>query len=1034
MDNIEKIFNNPGPQWRGKPFWSWNGDLKEEELLRQIQILKDMGFGGFFMHSRTGLATEYLGEKWFQLINRCAEEGEDLGMEAWIYDEDRWPSGTAGGMVTENPEYQMKFIHLDISNGRDFSLKDAEKQEGKWLGAWSCRLKNKFDIYDLKKVNKETSLKEIRNKKILSFRVVPMESSPFYNGATYVDTMKREATDEYIRLTHEAYKEHCGEHFGKAIKGVFTDEPHRGPFMSGFSLHHYKGGNPLFMVPWTDTLFEEFFKVFGYSVEENLPKLFLRYKGQKVSDIKAHYAEIMLKLFINNFAKPCYNWCEDNNLKLTGHVLHENNFSSQVSTNGSVQRYYPHMHIPGVDVLSEHTRDYWLVKQVDSTARQFGQKWILSELYGCTGWQMSFQQHKAMGAWQTLFGVNLRSHHLSWYSMQGESKRDFPASIFHQSPWYKEYDKVETWFSRLGYFRSLGNPICDLLVINPVESVWGRVYPGAIKVMDAQDRGIKKLEKKYSKLFHILAGNQIDFDYGDEGLLEEHGSVSGETSELKLGEMKYKTVLVAGMSTIRKSTLVLLRQFQKVGGRLVFAGDIPDYVDSKLSSEVEDLLFSGLQCEFREKEIVETLTSIIDRPCRILGSASGKREKQVFSQFRKDKDGEYLTVLNMNRKKTLSIDIELNRTTDAVEEWNLDDGQRYKEKTHISNGRLYIDTLKLAPSGALCFRLASSTDLPAKKDEFKATSHRSKLSGSCNYSLGEKNICVLDRPKWNLMDAGFSGPMEILQIDRLIRNNLNIPLRGGEMVQPWFRAKQSFESLGSLKLEYNLKITAGALQSMKTAELVLETPERFNLIVNGQSVDLKQDNGFWTDIAFRRIPLPEDIFVEGINHLELSCDFREDVNLEALYLIGDFAVDVSRRTLCINPLPKKVVPRNLVKQGFPFYSGSFFYHYDVPQNLQDSEVLITIPQYYGAYVKLHSGTHDKIVPWLPAETTFSIHKEIVVEVSITRKNTFGPLYNPLSNMGTVGPKSFITGWKWFYRKPTFIKSGLIRPIIIHRSK
>ena len=98
MENTKKIvslFENPGIEFRGKPFWSWNGELQKKELLRQLSIIKEMGFGGFFMHSRAGLMTEYLGEDWFELVNVVADEGEKLGLEAWLYDEDRWPSGSA---------------------------------------------------------------------------------------------------------------------------------------------------------------------------------------------------------------------------------------------------------------------------------------------------------------------------------------------------------------------------------------------------------------------------------------------------------------------------------------------------------------------------------------------------------------------------------------------------------------------------------------------------------------------------------------------------------------------------------------------------------------------------------------------------------------------------------------------------------------------------------------------------------------------------------------------------------------------------
>ena len=86
---IEKeAFVNPPAEFRGAPFWAWNGKLNREELLRQIHILKDMGMGGFFMHSRAGLQTEYLGDEWMELIRICSEEAEKLGMKAYLYDED----------------------------------------------------------------------------------------------------------------------------------------------------------------------------------------------------------------------------------------------------------------------------------------------------------------------------------------------------------------------------------------------------------------------------------------------------------------------------------------------------------------------------------------------------------------------------------------------------------------------------------------------------------------------------------------------------------------------------------------------------------------------------------------------------------------------------------------------------------------------------------------------------------------------------------------------------------------------------------
>ena len=87
--------------WRPAPFWSWNDDLDQKELARQIREMADKGWGGFFMHSRVGLVTGYLSPQWMDLVRACVEEAKATGTEAWLYDEDKWPSGFAGGMVPE---------------------------------------------------------------------------------------------------------------------------------------------------------------------------------------------------------------------------------------------------------------------------------------------------------------------------------------------------------------------------------------------------------------------------------------------------------------------------------------------------------------------------------------------------------------------------------------------------------------------------------------------------------------------------------------------------------------------------------------------------------------------------------------------------------------------------------------------------------------------------------------------------------------------------------------------------------------------
>jgi len=107
------VFRNPTAEYRGAPFWSWNTKLDLKKLLPQIEYFQEMGMGGFHIHSRVGLDTEYMGEEFLAIARACVERAEEKKMLACLYDEDRWPSGVAGGLVLkDNPQFRGRHILL----------------------------------------------------------------------------------------------------------------------------------------------------------------------------------------------------------------------------------------------------------------------------------------------------------------------------------------------------------------------------------------------------------------------------------------------------------------------------------------------------------------------------------------------------------------------------------------------------------------------------------------------------------------------------------------------------------------------------------------------------------------------------------------------------------------------------------------------------------------------------------------------------------------------------------------------------------
>ena len=152
-------------------------------------------------------------------------------------------------------------------------------------------------------------------------------------------------------------------------------------------------------------------------------------------------------------------------------MMEEPTLQSQTAALGEAMRSYRGFQLPGIDMLCNRY-EFTTAKQAQSAAHQFGYEGVLSELYGVTGWDYDFRGHKLQGDWQAVLGVTVRVPHLYWVSMKGEAKRDYPASIFYQSPWYKEYKLVEDHFARVNTAMTRGKPVVKVGVIHPVESFW----------------------------------------------------------------------------------------------------------------------------------------------------------------------------------------------------------------------------------------------------------------------------------------------------------------------------------------------------------------------------------------------------------------------------------------------------------------------------------------------------------------------------------------------------------------------------------
>ena len=1016
-------FISPSAEWRGKPFWSWNGELDEHELCRQVSVLKEMGFGGHFMHSRSGLITEYLGDEWFHFINSVSDKSEADGMEAWLYDEDRWPSGSAGGKATVDPSLRMKSFRLNEYPA------DRVIDFGKYMNVFVGYVyDDKIGLlyYQQAENNNEAEKIRLSHKEfsggswcLLAFDTYTDPDDSNYNGSGYLNTMDENATRKFIDLTHKEYEKRCGSRIGSSIKGIFTDEPHRG---HGLDDLEEQNGVRTCSIAWTDDFFEEFEKRYRYNPLPILPELFYRYKNEHMSPIKIDWFDLACNLFNERFAAPIEKWCHENNMLFTGHVLHEDELINQTVSNGSLMRFYEHMDVPGVDTLGCDNYRYWIVKQLSSAARQTGKEKLLSELYGCTGWNFDFTGHKNIGDWQALFGINIRCPHLSWYTMEGEAKRDYPASILHQSPWYKDYSELETYFARLGIAGS-GKPVCDTLVLNPIESVWGIAYAGWSHWLFSSDEDIDKIEKHYEQLFEFLVSHNIDFDYGEEQMMSRLASVctDGETPLLKVGKTYYKTVVVSGMLTMRKSTLELLKTFRNAGGKIIFAGDVPAYLGGLKSTEILDF---SKECTCVDFDVTAIATEVKQNETVSIYilDENGNECKTVFSRLSRLEDGLFcLTLLNTDIEAASGkINVKINIPTAFCEEWALLSGERYRAEIEKDDNCITMSTCLENGDTKLFIFTDEKSELPLREKGLKVNDVKDFPNIPLEYKLNEENVCVLDRVSWKTEGTDFSKENEVLKADREIRDYFKIRRRGGQMVQPWYSALNGNKVLGRIEMKYKFFIDELPSEDIYLAG---ERPERMRYKING--VGLEDTGEFWVDAAFRKMRIPKTALKAGLNEVTVSPDFSENTNFEAVFLLGGFGVRTESCYTYLTTLPERLPLGDASKSGLPFYGADITYiiRADALSDLREriiktgESVFLAPSEVRGSLIRYSSKAESGKMLFRPyeADVTKSVAEGCDIELTLVgnRRNTFGPLHMLPANHKGSGPNMFVTdGESW----------------------
>ena len=1003
-DNLH-FYKNPPARFRGAPFWSWNGKLDREQLLRQIGYFREMGMGGYTVHVRTGLDTPYLGEEFLARVRDSVEEGKRFGMETHLYDDDRWPSGYGGGFVTKDEAYRYRILVMttDAPDGEHrepyaalFAHNAPDDGKRELLAKYEITLKDGF-LTSYRLLSEDETGENVW----YAYKEIG-GSTPWFANQSYVDTLNPDATKRFLETSHEVYKKEFSADFGEAVPTIFTDEPEHVLF-GHLSTPADRG--PV-SVPYTDTFDEQYAARYGESVFAHLPEVFWELPDGRLSVHRYRYHDFVSELFAQNYAGVLGRWCEENGIRLTGHMMDEDSLQNQTRSVGEAMRSYPHFQLPGIDILC-NSREYTTAKQAQSVARQTGREGLTSELYGVTNWDFDFRGHKLQGDWQAALGVIHRVPHLSYMTMAGEAKRDYPASIFYQSPWYKQYPLIEDYFARVNTALTTGDPQVRVGVIHPIESFW-LLYG----ISSQTERAKERAERDFHSIVEWLLADQIDFDFLAESLLPTLPHKDARS----VGEMTYDVLLVPPLITIRATTLAFLAAFEKAGGRVIFLGDAPTLVDAEENGDAAAFADSRL-LPFERDGLINTLKDYRDIE---VVNPNGTRCRDYLYQLRRRGDDRILFLARMNdwfnRDIPRGRDVKVRvRGTFAATELAALKGDEQKLSCTCRDGWTEIPVSLFDQDSLLLLLTAAPADFAGQQGEARRPNLRTVMPLSATrYETEEPNALLLDRASYSLDGGAWEPEEEVLRVDNILRRRVGFPTKPSSLPQPWLIKEEPSSHTVKLRFTFSSDLATDAL-------FAVEPQQDMTITCNGTPVDLTPA-GYFTDESIVTYRLPK--LKAGQNELLLSMAFTPRTNLEWCYLLGDFGVRLTGCEASVTEKPALVGFCDLTRQQMPFYAANVKIYSTF--TVEEGDYAVKVPKFRAPLVTVSvDGKAETPVAFAPYTASLGHlsagEHTVCFRVFGNRYNCFGPLHLADEGRGWIDPNA------WRSHGDEYCREYLVRP-------
>ncbi|MCK9266458.1 hypothetical protein M0P98_06215 [bacterium] len=1032
-----EVFSNLNGDFGPVPWWCWTGRMTKKEMLYQLKDMKQKGINEFFIMALYGLEyPSFLQESYWEYAGFVLKKCEEMGMKVWFYDDLNWPSGTAAGyFLKERQEYrgysmELKEVQVedretvniesmvqDNSEILFVGIKDVEGDIRKVSVEKKLWWKNPQERRWINKTGKPVVLMVLVKKLFDKVLLSSTGTADSWQQRGYGDMLNKEAVETWMSYIYKEYLKRFKNYFGSTLRGFFFDEP-------------YANINKDVSFAYTEKLFPEFEKRYGYRLQDNFHLLLSEDNLPETIKMRIDYYSLITSLFSNNFAKTVADWCGKHNVFVTGHCMAEESISFSNKVNGDIHEFLKHLQVPGMDMLAgcmpgrplqidiwKRPYDYPLLaltaKRTSSTGRYSGAKRTMCEAFGVRDWNSTLAEQKKDNDWLASMGLNLINDNALIYSISDFRKRAIAGKHFSQ-PWWKYYKFYADYCRRVSLFASWAPLDTDIALLYSATTAFAgttfrlRVECNFWKETLETEEMLDMLLLSINSLFD----HHIDFEMIFEDIIKESTIVNGV---LKCKNGEFKTIVVPGCYVLDSDCLDKLKEFSKAGGNLIWLGRVPEwlYKDGKVvryqHNKVGKLISKEGETEDEFKTmLVDSILSYATKSWRVVN----KQETEGLWITARKTEEEYLIFLANHTGKSREVVLEYNIEGKVVI-MDVDDGNIYK-----------VTPYKINQAERVNLMLMDGKSIILNIGNFCLTNDRKPVVNQLFSGISSEKVLL--NKKWEFVLEGENHYLPELFVK-------TDPLLVGEK-EEWY--KKTIDSTWQKVFHGKLEVAFTSEESPfywvrgkfdlkflpSHLSFIVDTKEWEKLFVNGQEVIKPEKHLLWDkeNMVFK----VKDFYKEGENEfvfLVRSSYWRswkrelpgvnQKGSIEPMVISGDFKVEEKGGRVTLAPIVTEMGNKGWNDFGYPYFAGTGVYRQTIKLKSVPQSCLLVIESAFTAVEVIINNSKVGARVWQPY--VFDIggflnegNNEIVIKVTNSLGNILKCMYS-----GTLGieQKGGITG-------------------------